>query len=301
MADPAEEKRRALIMAMAKDMGRGKEFPAQSTGFRTPEAKMSQGDPPPDKPLEDTFQADDLVLGMVKPMAKALAKPAMAAMAGKGGNALFKAAGPMHMSSTTVKTAGPMSDTEAKWARIMRNETADVRPASVPSSQHETMWMDEAFARQMGKGVDPSWQKFIDDPTMVTGKKSDWLEVATARPQQSFPPSAQSTTWMREDFAKQMGVASDPAWTEWVNTPGAPRQKSGGNVLFPTEAERAAGPVSFWTPGGPRAWDEGPTLKRKPGEIPEMENWWDDERAMKKKAQSATQAPPQEVTRKLKK
>lgn len=212
MADPNEEKRRALIMAMARDMWRGKEFPAQSSGFRTPEAKMSQGDPPDPKGLEDTLQADDLLLGMAKPMAKAALKPVMAGMAGKAGNKLFPLAGPMHMSSTTVKTAGPMSDTEDKWARIMRNETADVRPASVPPTQQETLWMQDDFAKAMGKNKDPAWQKFVDDPTVVQGK-SDWLGQATMRPQeQSLPSSQHQSMWMSPAWADFKGVTQPDAF-----------------------------------------------------------------------------------------
>lgn len=193
MAD--DQKRRELIFQMAMDMNRKNAREPHVTG----QASMSQGDPPESKGLEDTVQIDD-ILSLMKLPVTAVG----GAVAGKLGKELEKRslksspmlkmmANPEHetiwMSDDFAKSLG--KNKEPAWKEWMEADKTQVVPPPsaaaayekkwddvfaraneqpVPKSgPHETIWMDSAFAKAMGKkSPTPDDEFFSGGKTQVT-------------------------------------------------------------------------------------------------------------------------------------
>lgn len=157
MPDVDNKKRRDLIMRMAMDVPKK----AQGDAHLTEGPVMRQGEPKDDEGLEDSLQADDLLM---------LGAPVLGAGAGLMAKMMAKGLSP--------KVASMIRLIGKSGADLQSLKRADMNQRHSDSS----LWMNDDYAAALGVPKNPAWQKKLtpDDiktPSVPTrGGASSWPE-----------------------------------------------------------------------------------------------------------------------------
>lgn len=157
MPDVDNKKRRDLIMRMAMDVPKK----ARGDMHVTDQPVMRQGEPKDDEGLEDTLQADDLLL---------LGAPVLGAGIGAIAKGVEKGLSP--------KVASMIRLIGKSGADLQSLKRADMNQRHSDSS----LWMNDEYARELGVPKNPVWEKRLtpDDIKMPAvpgrGGASSWHE-----------------------------------------------------------------------------------------------------------------------------